>query len=95
MLAAFEVEHSTSIYSGILRILDLARGGGGASLRGLYIVAPDRREEDVRRQLARPAFSGLSGLRFLPYGALERDRAAMARFGEGLKAVEAAAKTLL
>lgn len=92
ILAAFEVEHSTSIYSGILRIQDLACGGGGASLRGLYLVAPDKREEDVRRQAARPAFRGLQGLRYLSYGALERDRDAMARFGEGLKAVEAAAK---
>lgn len=94
VVAAFEVEHSTSIYSGMLRIQDLACGSGGASLKGLYIVAPDRREEDVRRQVARPAFRRLEGLRYLPYGALGRERAAMARFGEGLKAVEAVAKPL-
>jgi type II restriction enzyme len=94
ILAAFEVEHSTSIYSGILRIQDLALSPGGARLRGLYVVAPDKREEDVRRQVARPAFHRMEGLRFLPYGALERDRSAMARFGEGLKAVEAVSMAL-
>ena len=54
-VAAFEVEHTTSIYSGIVRMLDLASGGAQA-VRGLYLVAPDAREEDVRKQLARPAF---------------------------------------
>lgn len=43
VVAAFEVEKSTSIYSGILRLLDLSlslRPGGLA----LYLVAPDGRE---------------------------------------------------
>ena len=53
--AAFEVEHTTSIYSGIVRMLDLAASTGNA-VRGLYLVAPDAREDDVRRQLLRPAF---------------------------------------
>ena len=52
--AAFEVEHTTSIYSGIVRLLDLALGAGAAA-RHLYLVAPDGRERDVRAQLERPA----------------------------------------
>jgi type II restriction enzyme len=94
--AAFEVEHSTSIYSGIVRLLDLALGAPGQAVNGLYLVAPDDREQEVRGQLRRPAFSRVSelGVRYLPYGELERNREAMARFGAGLKAVEAIARTL-
>lgn len=38
--AAFEVEHSTSIHSGIVRMLDLASTQADG-LRGLFVVAPD------------------------------------------------------
>jgi hypothetical protein len=93
--AAFEVEHTTSIYSGIVRMLDLASGAAQA-VRGLYLVAPDAREEDVRKQLARPAFRRIGDLavKYLPYSALEQHRESMARFGEGLKAVDAVARAL-
>jgi len=94
--AAFEVEHTTSIYSGIVRMLDLALGTPDAPTRGLFLVAPDDREEEVRTQLRRPAFSRISDLcvRYLPYGVLEREREAMARFGHGLKPIEAVARLL-
>jgi type II restriction enzyme len=95
-VAAFEVEHTTSIYSGIVRMLDLATAAAQA-VRGLYLVAPDAREEDVRRQLARPAFRRIGELsvRYLPYGELERNRQSIARFGEGLKAIDAIARALV
>jgi type II restriction enzyme len=94
--AAFEVEHSTSIYSGIVRLLDLALGAAEPSVHGLFIVAPDEREAQVRAQIARPAFRRISDLRvrYVSYGDLARDREAMARFGTGLKAIEAIARTL-
>jgi type II restriction enzyme len=94
--AAFEVEHSTTIYSGIVRLLDLALGGSEPLVRGLFLVAPDAREDDVRAQLARPAFRTVSHLdvRFLPYSELSLHREAMSRFGQGLKAIEAVAKRL-
>ncbi|HWA70741.1 MAG TPA: type II restriction endonuclease [Polyangiaceae bacterium] len=94
--AAFEVEHTTSIYSGIIRLLDLAMGVPSSATRGLYLVAPDNREDQVRAQLARPAFRHVVDLqvRYLPYGALASHREAMARFGQGLKAVEAIARSL-
>lgn len=95
--AAFEVEHSTSIYSGIMRMLDLALGAGGESVKGLFLVAPDNREEEVRAQLVRPAFQRVSDLqmRYLPYGELEKHRESIARFGEGLKAIHAISKVLV
>jgi type II restriction enzyme len=93
--AAFEVEHTTTIQTGIMRMLDLAETQRGG-LRGLFLVAPDDREDDVRRQVQRPAFSriGEMNVRWLPYGELEKNREAMARFGTGLKAIEAVARAI-
>jgi type II restriction enzyme len=93
--AAFEVEHTTSIHSGIVRLLDLAFGAT-ETVRDLFIVAPDVREDEVRQQLQRPAFRRIAelGIRYLPYGELEQNRASMARFGTGLQPVIAAAKVL-
>ncbi|MFN7943125.1 MAG: type II restriction endonuclease [Thermoanaerobaculia bacterium] len=96
--AAFEVEHTTSIYSGIVRMLDLALGfeSEHPSAAAYFLVAPDEREEEVRAQLARPAFSRVRdlALSYLPYGELRQHREAIARFGSGLKAVRAIAKPL-
>jgi len=95
--AAFEVEHSTSIYSGIVRMLDLALSVSPMNQTAvLFLVAPDAREEEVRAQVKRPAFSRVADLsvRYLPYGELAKHRDAIARFGSGLKGVEAIARTL-
>jgi type II restriction enzyme len=95
--AAFEVEHTTSIYSGIVRMLDLALGFPHPESSGLFLVAPDEREEEVRAQLHRPAFSRVRDLRvrFLPYSQLADHRHAMARFGSGMKAIEAVSRHLV
>ena len=98
VVAAFEVEHSTSIYSGIMRMLDLALSVNALpGTTGLFLVAPDSRESEVRAQLARKGFSRVADLnvRYLPYGELERHRDAIARFGTGLKGIEAIAKQLV
>lgn len=85
--AAFEVEHSTSIYSGIVRMLDLALGAAMGNGSHLFLVAPDNRRDEVAQQLRRPAFSRVSelGIRYLPYGELKDNAAAIRRFGAGLK----------
>lgn len=77
-------------------MLDLALSDAARPVTGLFLVAPDDREEQVRAQLARPAFSRVADLkvRYLPYSELEQHRHSMARFGQGLKAVEAVARTL-
>jgi type II restriction enzyme len=95
VVAAYEVEHTTSIYSGIVRLLDLALGPAQA-LCGLFLVAPDDREDEVRTQLKRPAFSRVAdlGVRFLSYGDLERHRESIGRFGSGMKGIEALARSL-
>ena len=96
VIAAFEVEHTTSIYSGIVRMLDLALSGDLHAAGGLFLVAPDTREEEVRAQLHRPAFSRVADLqvRFLPYGELERHKDAIARFGSGMKGIQGISRVL-
>jgi hypothetical protein len=53
---AFEVEHTTSIYSGILRMADLLALQPNMDIR-LHIVAPDVRRDKVFQELRRPVFS--------------------------------------
>jgi hypothetical protein len=53
---AFEVEHTTSIYSGILRMADLLALQPNMDIR-LHIVAPAARREKVFQELRRPVFS--------------------------------------
>lgn len=93
---AFEVEHSTSIYSGIVRMLDLALGVPEHEGATFFLVAPDAREADVRSQFARPAFSRVKELnvRYIGYGELARHREAIGRFGDGEKAILAISKPL-
>ena len=55
--AAFEVEVSTSIYSGLLRMSDLITLQPNTAF-DLYIVALDEREGEVRKQMLRPTFEG-------------------------------------
>lgn len=87
--AAFEVEHSTSIHSGIVRMLDLALGSPLGEGSTLFLVAPDERRAEVAQQLHRPAFMRVAelGIRYLPYSELQQHRHTMARFGSGLRPV--------
>jgi type II restriction enzyme len=96
VMAAFEVEHTTSIYSGIVRMLDLALSSELHAMHGLFLVAPDARENEVRTQLRRPAFSRVADLqvRFLPYSELEKHRDSISRFGTGIKGVQAISRVL-
>ncbi|WP_338050946.1 type II restriction endonuclease [Roseicella aerolata] len=97
IVAAYEVEHTTSIYSGIVRMLDLALGSEAHALEGMFLVAPDGREGEVREQLTRPAFSRVADLkvRYLPYGELKANRETIARFGHGMKPIQAISRSLV
>ncbi len=84
VVSAFEVEKSTSIYSGILRLEDLARSIPGCA-GAFYLVAPDKREREVMAQLARPAFrDDLANipLAYIPFGELRAHSDALCKFGE-------------
>ena len=56
---AFEVESTTSIYSGLLRLNDLVLAQPNNQIR-LFIVAPSGRREKVFNQLIRPSFHALA-----------------------------------
>jgi hypothetical protein len=55
IVAAFEVESTTSIYSGLLRMSDLISRQPNISVP-LFLVAPDERREKVINQVNRPTF---------------------------------------
>lgn len=74
IVAAFEVEHTSTVYSGLLRMSDLVSMQPNININ-LFIVGPDSRREKVRSEINRPTFSRLTPpltqvCRFIPYSAL-------------------------
>lgn len=59
IVAAFEIESTTSIYSGLLRLSDLIAMQPNLNIP-LFIVAPDDRRDKVISEVNRPTFSRLS-----------------------------------
>ncbi len=59
IVAAFEIESTTSIYSGLLRMSDLLSMQPNLNIP-LYLVAPDERRQKVFTEVNRPTFSRLS-----------------------------------
>jgi type II restriction enzyme len=94
IVSAFEVEKSTSIYSGILRLEDLARSMPGCSCH-FYLVAPNRREKEVMAQLARPSFrNDLDdiSLSFIPFDELCSHCDALCMLGENHQVMQKIAR---
>src|SRR5204862_6017221 len=60
IVRAFEVEHTTSVYSGLLRMADLLAMQPNLKIK-LHIVAPDARRDKVLQEIRRPVFSMLEG----------------------------------
>lgn len=58
IVAAFEIEYTTSIYSGLLRMSDLITMVPNINI-SIYIVAPNRRRNKVISEINRPTFSNL------------------------------------
>ena len=56
IVAAFEVEHTTSIYSGLLRMSDLLTIQPNIAIK-FYLVGPDERLQKFTREIARPTFA--------------------------------------
>ena len=56
MARAFEIEHTTAVYSGLLRMADLLALQPNMDIK-LHIVAPVARREKVLREIRRPVFS--------------------------------------
>jgi len=77
IVRAFEVEHSTAVYSGILRMADLLALQPNMDIK-LHIVAPDARREKVFQEIQRPVFSLLERAplseccRYISYSSVEQ-----------------------
>ena len=80
---AFEIEKSTSIYSGMLRLQDLASSLGDRKY-DFFLVAPDSREKEIIAQLQRPSFTNLGSVsfRYLLFSDITCNCQAMARLGD-------------
>jgi hypothetical protein len=76
LVRAFEVEHTTAVYSGLLRMADLLALQPNIDIK-LHIVAPGHRRDKVLDEIQRPVFALLdkgplaSSCSFLSYEALE------------------------
>ena len=55
IIYAFEIEHTTQIFSGLLRMSDLVTMLPTINIK-LFIVAPDERRKDVKAEVQRPTF---------------------------------------
>jgi type II restriction enzyme len=79
---SFEVEKSTSIYSGILRLKDLYHSYADTP-PSLFLAIPDHREKEVVLQLTRPSIrsSGIE-IPYILFSDLRTHCDAICRFGE-------------
>jgi len=71
--AAYEIENSTAIYSGLLRFADLMILAPN-TIYPMFIVAPTERKNRVREQLTRPTFRQMNlcdKVKFLSYEAVD------------------------
>jgi hypothetical protein len=88
--AAFEVEHTTSIYSGLLRMSDLKTLQPNL-IFPLYIVTSTERIAKVRRELSRPTFQFLQlqeNCGFFSYEELIREKGNIIRWAKSPDAID-------
>jgi len=91
---AFEVEKSTSIYSGILRLTDLYFSfPEDPSL--LFLIIPDDREKELVMQLSRPAIkrNGIE-IHYILFSVLRENCDALCKFGESCQTLKKIAKVV-
>jgi len=94
VIAAFEVEKSTSIYSGILRLTDLSYTIADGD-EVFYLIVPDKREKDVCLQLSRPAIKqNKVRIKYILFSELRSHCDALCKFGESHHILEKIAKSL-
>jgi hypothetical protein len=67
---AFEIETSTSVYSGLLRLSDLISVVPALKIK-LFIVAPADRQDKVFRELSRPTFKKIGLSEYCTYASAE------------------------
>ncbi|MBX9850269.1 MAG: hypothetical protein K2X86_00755 [Cytophagaceae bacterium] len=91
---AFEVEKSTSIYSGILRLTDLHYSFKDHEA-SLYLIIPDSREKEVIMQLNRPAIKNNNiHIHYILFSELRNNCDAMCKFGDSKDILRKIAKSI-
>ncbi len=94
IIGAFEVEKSTSIYSGILRLSDLYFSIADGD-EVFYIIIPDDREKDVVLQLSRPVIRNSKiNIRYIMFSELRKNCDAICKFGTDHLIMEKIAKSI-
>ena len=94
VIAAFEVEKSTSIYSGILRLADLSYTIADGD-EVFYLIVPDKREKDVCMQLCRPSIKQNNvSIKYILFSELRSHCDALCKFGESHHIMEKIAKAV-
>lgn len=92
VIAAFEVEKSTSIYSGILRLTDLSYTIADGD-EVFYLIVPDKREKDVILQLSRPAIKNNGTvIKYILFSDLRHHCDALCKFGDSHRIMEKVAR---
>ncbi|MDC3417016.1 hypothetical protein [Aquibacillus salsiterrae] len=94
IVSGFEVEKSTSIYSGILRLNDLSLSIGQDV--DFYLVAPEKREKEIKAQLLRPSFKTLDSLSisYILFADLRCDCDSMCKFGSDVSVLQKICKAV-
>lgn len=93
VLAAFEVEKSTSIYSGILRLTDLHYTVADGD-ETFYLVVPDIREKDVLQQLQRPSIKNSTiRIKYILFSDLRKHCESLCLLGDSHLVMEKIAKS--
>jgi len=88
-VAAFEIENSTSIYSGLLRMSDLLALVPNLAVP-LFLVAPDERREKVFREVNRPTFARRDTplkdvCQFIPYSSIRSGYGSVKEYARFMK----------
>lgn len=92
IVCAFEVEKSTSICSGILRLNDLSCSLPDHATM-LYLVVPDSRQKEVELQLTRPSIRQTNtSIRYLLMSDLRTHCDALGKFGDSHRVLEKIAR---
>ncbi|MBA2724994.1 MAG: hypothetical protein H0U53_03295 [Actinobacteria bacterium] len=89
IVGAFEIESTTSIFSGLLRMSDLISMQPNINIP-LYLVAPDERRNKVIREVNRPTFAKLKPplvdvCRYIPFSVLRQQSLAAGPYVRYLK----------
>ncbi|KAA0945154.1 hypothetical protein FQ186_28810 [Pseudomonas sp. ANT_H14] len=94
IVCAFEVEKSTSIYSGILRLTDL-HFSFPEDPSSLFLIVPDSREQELISQLSRPAIKNNNiEISYIVFSELRKHCDAICKLGDNKEILKKIARVV-